>query len=352
MIYKTLVIALIVLLTSCATSAPNTEGSLQEKAKALKPSPNQQGMAVVFIIRDSRFVGSAVDALVGVDDTPMVSLENNSFTRVEIPPGTYKFKFVVNAPDFNKDTSDWQRANATYTIKADEINIVRLSGLSLAKDMLYGRHHINTLTNDSDYLIPNQLMYTQLKQVPEEDIPKLAVVRTAAPSQQAIAAKQKQMQAAFATLQTKSKCNLTNKDWTYTKGDCKNGMAHGKGNAKDLQGLLFMGTFKDGQRVKGEIHQDGNMIFSGNLVDDKPNGNAICYHEGEYEECRFFKGKRIDTLYKIRKENAKNQENMAKLQQTRSASSSQQKGAGDYAAEALKREAANRAASFIFDQLF
>ena len=62
----------------------------------------------------------------------------------------------------------------------------------------------------------------------------------------------------------------------------------------DWQGLNFIGTFKKGQGVKGEIHQNGNIIFSSSLSNDKPDGNAICFYEGEYEECRFFKAKRKD----------------------------------------------------------
>ena len=93
------------------------------------------------------------------------------------------------------------------------------------------------------------------------------------------------------------------------------------------------------------------MIFAGNLVDDKPDGNAICYYESEHEECRFYKGKRIDTLYKLRKENAKMS---AKKKQTlyTTPGYSKQKGVNDYAVDALQREGANRAADFLFDSLF
>ena len=95
------------------------------------------------------------------------------------------------------------------------------------------------------------------------------------------------------------------------------------------------------------------MIFSGSLVDDRPEGHAICFYEGEYEECRFFRGKRIDTLYKIRKENAKHQFNAQPVQQAQTKQAyPQQKGMDDYATDALKREGASRAASFVFDLLW
>lgn len=134
-------------------------------------------------------------------------------------------------------------------------------------------------------------------------------------------------------------------------------MANGKGSAVDRQGLAFEGTFKAGRRVKGDIHQNGQMIFSGDLKDDKPDGSAICLFEGEYEECRFFRGKRIDTLYKIRKENAKNLAKMEKIQQENAMApsrdnSANQSDGSNVMVDALEREATKRAASFIFDQLF
>ena len=147
---------------------------------------------------------------------------------------------------------------------------------------------------------------------------------------------------------------LKNDNWAYTGKACENGLAHGMGRAEDNAGLKFIGMFENGQRTKGEIFQAGNMIFEGNLVDDKPNGNAICYYEGEHEECRFYKGKRIDTLYKIRKENAKMKEDMARMQPARSvsASNTSPKGVGDYAVDAVQQEGIDRATSFIFDSLF
>jgi hypothetical protein len=179
---------------------------------------------------------------------------------------------------------------------------------------------------------------------------------TATPQPVAVAAKPKAVMssAEFSQLQSRAKCKLKNPNWAYTASNCKQGLAHGKGNAQDIQGLKFTGMFTAGLRTKGEIHQDGEMIFSGSLVDDKPDGNAICLHEGEYEECRFYKGKRIDTLYKIRKENAKMKEEIARSRaaQTTSYRSAPAKGVADYAVDAMQREAADRAADFIFDSLF
>jgi len=311
--------------------------------------PSQPGMAVVFIIRDNKGSLDGVNILIGVEDKPIVSLEKNSFTRTEMTPGRYKFRmgFDVNKK-FTSKTID-----VTYVIKSNTVNIIRFysESFKLAKDVQYGSKNLQNIVKEAYYQAPIHSMYTQLKQIPEDDIPK-PVAEITDPSQQVITEKQKQIVAHFVVLQAKAECTLTNKDWVYTKGTCKHGLANGKGTAEDKQGLKFIGEFKNGQRIKGEIHQAGNMIFSGGLVNDKPDGDAICFFEGEYEECRFFKGKRIDTLYKMRKENAKMQAKMTQMQVSKQISSSQQKDVGDYAADALKREAADRAADYIFDRLF
>jgi hypothetical protein len=166
----------------------------------------------------------------------------------------------------------------------------------------------------------------------------------------------KEKEQAFAKKQKQAKCKLKNDNWVYLGTNCKNGLANGTGNAVDRQGLRFEGDFKAGYRSKGDIHQDGQMIFSGDLKSGKPDGSAICLFEGEYEECRFFRGKRIDTLYKIRKENAKNLAKMEELQKenamTASYGGNNNDGGSNVMVDALEKEATKRAASFIFDQLF
>ncbi len=185
-----------------------------------------------------------------------------------------------------------------------------------------------------------------------EHTPAKPADKTVTPAVKAEQAKKKQQLAQFEQLSRKAKCKLKNSNWVYTAENCKDGYAEGEGSAEDRSGLKFIGSFKAGSRVKGEIHQNDEMIFSGELVDDKPSGNAICLFEKEYEECRFFRGKRIDTLYKVRKENAKNMARMEKMQLQRQVSATKAKSSTDHAVDALEKEGMKRAASFIFDQLF
>lgn len=171
--------------------------------------------------------------------------------------------------------------------------------------------------------------------------------------------KQKEEQAKFTKHHQQAKCQVSNSSWVYLGDNCKDGLAEGEGSSLDRQGLKFVGTFKAGQRIKGDILQNGEMIFSGDLKNDKPDGGAICLFEGEYEECRFFRGKRIDTLYKIRKENAKNLAKIEKIQKENAVTASQGNGGNkgqsnkpNAMVDALEKEGTRRAASFIFDQLF
>ncbi len=172
--------------------------------------------------------------------------------------------------------------------------------------------------------------------------------------------KQKKKDEEFTTKRQQAKCRLMNYNWAYLGDSCKNGYADGDGSSIDRKGLKFVGTFKAGQRVKGDIMQNGEMIFSGDLKNDKPDGSAICFFEGEYEECRFFRGKRIDTLYKIRKENAKNlakmekmqKENAVAAQRNNNSNNNSQSNKPNALVGAIEKEATRRAASFIFDQLF
>ena len=353
-----LILTILPFLISCASTATsNYAGSHQQKTNALSAKPASDDLAAVYIVRDDSFFGMGVAFLIGVDTQPIVGLDNHSFTRVDMPPGKYKFKYVINAEDFNKPTSDHRHGSKDYYVKPGVANIVLLESkeFKLAKNIFYGRSELKRLTSGASYQVPNKQVIRNAKMLPTEKTSvKIAAVKTSTFSQTANIAKQKQLSVLFASTKKAEPCKLKNPNWAYTGKSCKNGYADGQGSAEDIKGLKFIGTFAKGHRIKGEIHQAGNMIFSGDLVDDKPNGSAICLHEGEYEECRYYKGKRIDTLYKIRRENTKMRVEMAKNSkpQVMSYSGAKETGITDYASDAMQREASDRASNFIFDQLF
>jgi len=347
-----LLIYLLILLTGCATSRPSLTGSEADKARVLNPTPANPNMAVVYIVRDDKFAAGGVNVLIGIDHERFISLANNSFTRVDIPAGLYNFRFLEDAEDFNTPTSGHAHGSVPLMIKKDVANIVRFEGgnvFQLSKQMLYGAKHLGPLTQNAQYQIAYQPILANLKSLPPDSAkPRMTEAANPAPKVETI--KPEISDSQFGLLKKKAKCNMKNDSWVYTGSHCKNGLAHGKGSAKDRQGLTFIGEFKAGDRIKGEIYQNGDMIFKGKLVNDKPEGDSICRYEGEYEECRFFRGKRIDTLYKIRKENAKMKAELSSNSSQRT--NTQEKGAGDYAEDAIKKEAINRTANYIFDKLF
>ena len=351
MIYKFITLVLVVLISSC-TSIPSSP----EKSASLKNlMPSDENLAVVFIVRsDAKIVNTALTAQIGIDQQLIVQLNTNVFTRVEISPGRHNFKFAVTRSEYNKTRSKYPHGRQNLLIKPGVVNIIRFdnSDFKFSNKMLYGKKHLENMVAGAYFQIPYKPIVMITKTPPaEKHITKSVALIT---NKSALKSKQKEISAHFVQLQARAKCKLKNTNWAYTGINCKKGLAHGKGIAEDTQGLKFIGTFASGHRTKGEIHQNGNMIFSGSLVDDKPEGNAICSYEGEYEECRFYKGKRIDSLYKIRKESSKLKAEMAKNRVVQPArlTSTQEKGITDYAVDALEKEATDRAVDYIFDKLF
>ncbi len=185
-----------------------------------------------------------------------------------------------------------------------------------------------------------------------------------------------QVKKAQASLAAKQSCKLKEDNWVYLSKSCSGNYAHGFGKAQTFTGLTFIGTFNNGFRIKGEILAGGVLKYDGTLKNGKPHGEGVCMHKGEPEACKYYKGKRIDVLYKQRIEFAiqsekfeKQQRLLAKQQQDILASQKELaserrnrvpvnsgvgggKTAGDLVASAIKRKAADKAADLLFDQLF
>ncbi len=170
------------------------------------------------------------------------------------------------------------------------------------------------------------------------------------------------------------RCRLKENGWFYKGDQCKAGLAHGIGEAVNIsKNLSFKGRFVSGQRIKGEILYDGQPMFDGKLLGGRPNGVGICFYKNEPEECKFYKGKRVDGIYKQRLANIDQQEKMdaklaemKRIQQQQSdqisqmqnraqtAAQNQQQGRtvgqeiGDYA----MKKAGEKVMDKLFDKLF
>ncbi|MEC4678820.1 MAG: hypothetical protein VST69_08725 [Nitrospirota bacterium] len=105
----------------------------------------------------------------------------------------------------------------------------------------------------------------------------------------------------FASLKKSQTCQLKEQTWFYHSNTCKKGLAHGKGLAVHLNGQLkFEGVFKKGVRISGLLSHGGTPMYDGPISGGRPDGIGICFHQGEPEECKYYKGKRVDVIYKQR----------------------------------------------------
>ncbi len=167
----------------------------------------------------------------------------------------------------------------------------------------------------------------------------------------------------IAALKKAQTCKLKEDNWVYNSKACRNGYANGTGEAEHVNGTLrFEGTFKNGKRTRGIIYQNDEPLFDGAIVAGKPDGMGVCYNNGEPEECRYYKGKRIDTLYKQRIEMAAQTRYMEMLkdeieklkrgQVVAANGGPEPTTMSDDMMSALKKEAARQITGAIFDQLF
>lgn len=104
-------------------------------------------------------------------------------------------------------------------------------------------------------------------------------------------------------LEAAQACPMQEYDWYYTGKDCKDELAHGKGKAiNPFEGMYFEGMIEAGQPAEGTLYRNNKEVFEGAFKNGKPNGEGICFYQGEPEECKYYKGKRIDSLHKQRQE--------------------------------------------------
>lgn len=176
----------------------------------------------------------------------------------------------------------------------------------------------------------------------------------------------------LAKLKESQACELKDQNWFYLGTNCEAGFAEGKGTAIHKDGeLKFSGMFASGMRTNGEIQHNNVPLFDGPIVDGKPNGIGVCFLKGQPEECKYYKGERIDTLHKQRIELASQRKYMELMKQEMSEMKEmnakpnvvvqqapvQQTGyqsptVGDHVKDAVMKKAASTVTDMIFDSLF
>lgn len=112
---------------------------------------------------------------------------------------------------------------------------------------------------------------------------------------------QKEKEAHLKALKNRQLCPMKELNWFYVKGECENDVPQGAGEVVHLDGILkFKGTVENGIRTQGMIIANGIELFDGRIKNGKPDGHGICFHENEPEDCKFYRGKRVDAIYKQR----------------------------------------------------
>lgn len=169
-------------------------------------------------------------------------------------------------------------------------------------------------------------------------------------------------------LKGKQACRLKEDNWIYSGTACRKRLAHGEGVAYHMErDLRFEGTFRAGRRIKGIIYKGETPLFDGPIVNGRPDGVGICFHEGEPEECKFYKGKRVDVVYKQRIEMAKQRKEMElmkkemkdemnrtveEMRKTQTFAPQGDQGADSVIVDTIKKKATEKVMGEVFDMLF
>lgn len=169
--HRLLTLALIFFLVSCTSGISNRVGLAQDRINALNMTPVNPNMAVVYIVRSASFTNSGITALFSVDGERIVGLENNSFTRIELPPGQHFFKNAMNEEELpgNKDYQHF--ISRVYRIKTDDVNIIQFESVKfiLIEDILYGKNTLKSLVSTATYQIPDKSAYMTHHKTPEDE---------------------------------------------------------------------------------------------------------------------------------------------------------------------------------------
>lgn len=113
-------------------------------------------------------------------------------------------------------------------------------------------------------------------------------------------------------LKFQEKCAMESEGWVFIEGSCKGKLGHGKGVAVTLEGSRYEGEFSLGVFKHGQLYVNAEMIYEGPFKNTLPHGLGVCFFEGTFEECKQYKGQRIDSLFKQRQYMRKELDQMKK----------------------------------------
>lgn len=319
---------ILLLLQACATTdhAPITDPQETTRALTLK---SYSGYANVYIRRDDASQGSTSGMNIKINNQSIGKLRKDSYFNVKIIPGTYTINTYW-------DEHNLQTAAFTQKFKAGEVSLIQCTwGIMLGhekkKNVLasrpYGVHLqypcwyetepslIRTTLKNNNLLSASQSVYspigyTEFDQVKKKhtiesyqsfiaNFPTTPYTKNAQTSLNQL--KEQKRNENWSKLSKQQQCTLHHNDWLYIDNNCSNKIANGKGRAVYIDTRhSFDGIIENGLFVSGKYLLDGKMLFDGQFENAIPNGKGICLYEDALEECKYYNGERIDSLYKQR----------------------------------------------------
>jgi len=319
---------ILALLHACVTSDHSSIANSQQvtSALALKAYPEY---ANVYIRRDDASSGRAAGMNIKINKQSVGKLRNESYFNVKIIPGTY----TIN---IHWEEVNLQTATFSYKFKAGQVILIQCSfGIMLGhekkKNILssrpYGAHleypcwyetdlsEIKSILKNDSLLTAFQTIYspvgyfeyTQARQKNTikdyqtfvADFPASSYTRDAQSNLAQLIENRKKR--SWNKLTKQQKCTLQHDGWLYIDKSCRGRVADGEGRAvySDTR-HSFNGIIKNGQFISGKYLLDGQMLYDGHFKNAKPSGKGICLHNGALEECKYYNGERVDSLYKQR----------------------------------------------------
>lgn len=322
------------LVMSCSlgpTVSPTASDGEANKAFSMKQG---DGLSNVFVRRVNGGLGTLP---ISVDGEKVGVLANDTYIHLRMSPGTYrtsdhfnvlpKMRIVVNQKD-NILVECLFTPNGFSD--SDRQNIPKVAANITSSKDKYSMGHCWIIKNKSE-LIRSRLKDDDLLQASKavfypdgyKEYPRVKQTNTVAAYQQFIKAhsnsnytsdarkriavihkkEEDQRRETWAKLSREQKCKVKQKGWVYIDSSCKGAYANGLGRAVyEDRRHSFKGTINNGRFVKGKYLVNGELLFDGAFVDDAPNGSGICIYKNEPEECKYYQGKRVDSLYKQRQE--------------------------------------------------
>jgi len=366
-------------LAGCVIGPIQPQASFEQIQNALKFEANDQ-YSNVYLSRVDMFIYSGVAIEFVIDNKSLGFLDTGGYFNVQLGPGKHvievkdqnlgnlKFEFMakqkdvamirceanhlsgVETRDFLGVTSSrlmgcWQEPLNRNLIAASTLRASRIGRIEGSRDIPAYQEatRVNTVVAYKIFIEK----YPQSPHAPkaEKQLSKLFAEQTLVTMRE---------------IERTQKCRLKHQDWLYVGSACNDGYANGNGRAVSKDGVQsFSGRIVKGKFVSGLYTIEGNKEYDGLFKNGLPDGEGICFYRGKPEECKYYQGYRVDTLYKQREEmvafKQQQQKEMAALKSQMQKANAQPRvinAGAPTAGDQLQQEVIKQGVGMLLDQLF